>query len=85
MTAAEFLEQRGMQRGIEQGVLQGRKQGVLEGREQGVAQGVAQGAHQSKEAIARNLLAEKSLSLQAIANVTGLEITEIKALAETIH
>jgi predicted transposase/invertase (TIGR01784 family) len=54
------------------------KQGIQRGRTEGRAEGRAEGERSAKLAIARNLLA--TLDNEAIAQITGLTITEIERL-----
>ena len=69
---AEFdAEQRGYKEGVSDGISQGIAQGI--------SQGISQGEHQAKIETAKNLLAMK-LSIEQVAQGTGLSVDEIKKL-----
>ena len=81
--------EKGIQRGIEQGIQQGIQQGVQQGIQQGIQQGVQQGIEQErqeqvakklvdKRLMAKNLKEMDVLSLEQIAQITGLPIAEIE-------
>ena len=55
------------------------QRGYKEGVSDGISQGISQGEHQAKIEIAKNLLAMK-LSIEQVAQGTGLSVDEIKKL-----
>lgn len=59
---------------------EGRAEGLAEGREQGRAEGRAEGEKQKAVAIARNLKALGTMTIEQIAEVTQLSFDEIKKL-----
>lgn len=59
---------------------EGRAEGLAEGRAQGIAQGRAEGEKQKAVAIARNLKALGTMTIEQIAEVTQLSFDEIKKL-----
>ena len=68
---------------IELGIKQGIKQGVEEGLKQGMEQGIEQGMEQGKEEGVRDMvikMQKKSLSLEVIADISGLSIDDIKLI-----
>lgn len=68
-----------------EGRKQGMQQGVQQGVQQGKQQGVQQGMREEKTRIARNLLIKNTISLEEIADITGLSINTIKALKRKSH
>ena len=71
---------------IIEGREEARQEGRDEGREQGIVlgqeQGIAIGQERSLESVARNALA-KGYPIEAIHDITGLDVETIKALAPT--
>ena len=61
--------------GISQGISQGRSEGLVQGR----SEGIAQGSYQTKLETAKNLLG-LGLSIENIAQATGLSRTEVEAI-----
>ena len=67
------------QRGKKAGYCEGLSDGISQGIAQGIAQGISQGEHQKAIETAKNLLAMK-LSIEQVAQGTGLSVDEIKKL-----
>ena len=57
----------------------GKKEGYCEGLSDGISQGISQGEHQGKIQTAKNLIAKK-ISIDIIADCTGLSVDVIKTL-----
>ena len=72
----EFINQR--KRDIAKGIAQGIAQGI----EQGIEQGIAQGRSEAEFSIAKKLLI-KGMSVDFIAETTGLSIEEIQKIDVT--
>ena len=70
----------GLQAGREEGFEQGREEGLQAGREEGRAEGSIEKARETAE----KLLRMKVLTLEQIAEGTGLSIEEIKELQKKI-
>ena len=68
---------RGLKEGIEQGISQGISQGIAQGLQQGISQGTQQKAIET----AKNFIS-MGLSIEQVAQGTGLSIEEIQALAK---
>ncbi|AKH64629.1 transposase [Photorhabdus thracensis] len=79
MTIAEQLEQKGLERGIEQGREEGIELGREEGIELGREEGIELGREKSKVETARALL-RHGVSLDIIVTSTGLSRDKIEAL-----
>jgi len=56
------------------------KKGEMKGEKKGLAKGIEKGKSEEKIATAKNLLSMGLLSLEQIAQATGLTLNEIKAL-----
>ena len=67
----------GRQEGLEEGI----EKGIEKGRVEGLTKGRAEGERNAKMATAKRLLARK-MSLEDIADISGLSISEVKKLAE---
>ena len=78
---AQGLEE-GHAQGLEEGHAQGLEEGHAQGLEEGHAQGLEEGRSEEKILIARNLLT-KRLSMDFIAETTGLTLEEIEKLSIT--
>ena len=61
----------------------GKKAGYCEGLSDGISQGISQGEHQAKIETAKNLLT-MGISIDVIAECTGLSVDEIKNSCNTI-
>ncbi|WP_316816657.1 hypothetical protein [Pedobacter nyackensis] len=69
----------GIQRGLIQGLEKGLEQGIEQGIEKGLEQGLVQGRHVEALDIAREMKKDK-FTIEKIAKLTKLSITEIRAL-----
>jgi len=78
-TAWEKAKQLERQEGFEEGVQHGIEQGIQYGIEQGVQQGLEQGEKRKALEAARKML-KKGFSLEEVADLTGLTISELKSL-----
>ena len=58
----------------------GHAEGLAEGRAEGLAEGMEKGERKANEAIARKLKSMGVLSVEQIADTTGLSVEEIKRL-----
>tara|TARA_B100001123_G_C15144727_1_gene961076 strand:+ start:101 stop:1174 length:1074 start_codon:yes stop_codon:yes gene_type:complete len=76
---SEIWKEQGRKEGLKQGEQKGRKEGHQEGEKIGVKKGRKEGERGKQIAIAKNMISMK-LSLQTIAQATGLTIDEIKEL-----
>jgi predicted transposase YdaD len=72
-------KEEGIALGEERGIALGKQEGIALGEERGIALGKQEGKQEEKRETARNLLS-MGLSLDQIANATGLSIEEIEAL-----
>ena len=77
MTFAEQMEERGIQKGMQQG----KQEGILEGEAKGKQEGKAKGIEQGKQDIALRMLNE-GVELAFIAKVTDLSLADLKRLQE---
>lgn len=75
--------ERGLKNGLEQGLQQGIQQGIEQGLQQGLQEGLQQGLQQGIEQTAKNFL-QMGLSVEQIAQGTGLSIEEITELQKNI-
>ncbi len=66
--------------GWRKGREEGREEGKKEGIEEGLREGEAKGEKKAKFEIARRLLLSGSMSLEEIADISGLTIEEVKSL-----
>ena len=71
----------GRAEGRAEGHAEGRAEGLLEGRAEGHAEGLAEGREEEAHAIAKRLLG-MGLSLEMVAQATGLSVEELKLLSE---
>lgn len=70
----------GKEEGLKQGIQQGLQQGIQEGIQQGLQEGLKKGELEAKLQIAKSLLSSKLLTIEQIAETTGLSINELKEL-----
>ena len=61
-----------------------RAESMAEGMAQGMAQGMAKGAEQAQEGFAVRMIKAGELTLQKIAEYSGLSLRRIKTLARTM-
>ena len=71
----------GFSAGEEYGFSLGRNEGITIGRNEGISLGITQGAYQKAIETAKNALSMK-LTLEQIANLTGLSVEVIQDLAD---
>ena len=69
----------GQEKGMEKGIEKGIKKGIKKGMEKGIEKGIVAGERKKALMIARQLL-KKNFSMQDIAQMTGLDITELDSL-----
>ena len=81
---AEQVYRNWLQEGREEGFEQGREEGLQAGREEGLQEGRAEGSIEKARETAEKLLRMKVLTLEQIAEGTGLSIEEIKELQKKI-
>ena len=74
-------EEHGIAIGEERGITIGRNEGIAIGEERGISLGITQGAYQKAVETAKNALSMK-LTLEQIANLTGLSVEVIQDLAD---
>ncbi len=79
MAILEYAKQDGWNKGIAKGFAQGMEQGL----EQGIEQGIEQGQNKERLQNARRMI-EKGYAAQDIADITGLSLGEINALASDL-
>jgi len=60
------------------------REGLQQGLQQGIEQGIQQGAHENAIENAKNFLKMNKLSVEDIAQGTGLSVEEVQKLAEEI-
>ena len=70
---------KGRKEGLSKGLSKGRKEGLSLGLSKGRKEGLSKGILQEKLSLAKGFL-KKGVSVETIAEVTGLTIDEIKAL-----
>ncbi len=80
---ARGIEQ-GIERGIEQGIERGIEQGIERGIEQGIERGIEQGIERGVYESVIKLIKSQKLTLDEIAEINGLPLEKVKALAEGI-
>ena len=84
-TSARTILNQGIQQGISQGIQQGISQGIQQGISQGIQQGISQGKSlgigEAKTQTALKLLKRGKLTIEEIAEDTGLSIEEVEQLA----
>jgi predicted transposase/invertase (TIGR01784 family) len=80
--ALEKKAKESFKKGASEGYQKGMEQGMEQGIKQGVEQGMEQGKAKTIRAIAKNLLSLGELSLEAIAEATGLSVAELISLEE---
>ena len=71
----------GILQGRNEGIAIGEERGITIGRNEGISLGITQGAYQKAVETAKNALSMK-LTLEQIANLTGLSIEVIQDLAD---
>ena len=79
----EGLE-KGMEKGLEKGMEKGLEKGMEKGLEKGMEKGRNEGLEAGRKETALNLLRADLLSMDQIANVTGLEKSEIEKLKRSL-
>ena len=72
---------RGMEKGLERGLQQGIQQGIHQGIQKGIQQGILKGEHNTLKRIVENQK-KKGKSLEEIADMLDLEVSEVRNLAE---
>ena len=70
----------GLAEGHKQGLEQGRKEGLEQGLEQGLARGRALGEAKGRADVVRQLAASGLLTLEQVAQATGMSTEEVKAI-----
>ena len=70
----------GLAEGHKQGLEQGRKEGLEQGLEQGLERGRALGEAKGRADVVRQLAASGLLTLEQVAQATGMSAEEVKAL-----
>lgn len=70
----------GLAEGHKQGLEQGRKEGLEQGLEQGLARGRALGEAKGRADVVRQLAASGLLTLEQVAQATGMSEEKVKAL-----
>ncbi len=73
------------EQGMEQGIEKGIEQGIEKGIEQGIEKGIEQGIEQGKRQMALRMLKKNQLSIEDIANYTGLMEEQVEALREELQ
>jgi len=68
---------------LDEGMAKGMEKGIEIGMEKGIEQGVAKGIDEGKKEVARAMLA-KGMETAIIAELTGLGLTEVKALRKAL-
>ncbi len=66
---------------LKQGISQGIKQGISQGIKQGISQGIKQGISQGKKETVLKLLRRGKLTVEEIAEDSGLSVEEVEQLA----
>jgi predicted transposase/invertase (TIGR01784 family) len=77
-TISKYIQE-GLLIGIEKGMEKGREEGMEKGIEKGIEKGREEGEYKKAVQIAKKMLF-KNHSLQDIADLTGLSISEIESL-----
>lgn len=72
---------KGMEKGMEKGIAKGMEEGIAKGMKEGMKEGIEEGATMEKQRIAQ-ILKKSGMSLNEIAEITGLPIAEIKIIAK---
>ena len=70
----------GLEQGRKEGLEQGRKEGLEQGRKEGLEQGRALGEAKGRADVVRQLAASGLLTLEQVAQATGMSAEEVKAL-----
>ena len=73
----------GMEKGIKKGLKKGREEGLAEGLEKGIEKGLKKGREEGREETIKNIVANlksAGMSIEIIANATGLTKEEIEEL-----
>ncbi len=70
----------GLAEGHKQGLEQGRKEGLEQGLEQGLERGRALGEAKGRADVVRQLAASGLLTLEQVAQATGMSTEEVKAI-----
>ncbi len=73
--------ERGLKRGMEKGLERGLQQGIQQGIQKGIQQGILKGEHNTLKRIVENQK-KKGKSLEEIADMLDLEVSEVRNLAE---
>ena len=73
--------EKGLERGLQQGIQQGIHQGIQQGIQKGIQQGILKGEHNTLKRIVENQK-KKGKSLEEIADMLDLEVSEVRNLAE---
>ena len=67
---------------LKEGWQEGMEKGVQEGMEKGIEKGIEKGRQENKRMVALAMLADKQLSLEKIAEYTGLSMEEVQHLKD---
>lgn len=73
--------EKGLERGLQQGIQKGIQQGIHQGIQKGIQQGILKGEHNTLKRIVENQK-KKGKSLEEIADMLDLEVSEVRNLAE---
>ena len=71
--------------GYDEGVAHGRAEGITQGRSEGIAEGFTRGAQKRAQEAAHNLLTMHVLSVEQIAQATGLSPSAVRTLQEQLQ
>ena len=74
--------QEGHTAGCQEGHIAGKKEGLIEGRKEGKNEGLLEGVDKGKESVAASLLRISNLTLEKIAEATGLSLPRLETLAQ---
>ena len=83
-TAEHRGHEKGMKKGFQQGMQQGIQQGIQQGLQQGLQKGIQHGAHENAVKNAMSFLAMNVLTIEQIAQGTGLSVEEVEEIAKSM-
>ena len=74
--------QEGIQEGIQKGIQEGIQKGIQEGIQKGIQEGIQMGSRDTAIAAARRMLADRSISIEKIAEFLGIPLAEIMKIGQ---
>ena len=72
------------QQGLEEGLKQGREEGRKQGRQEGLLESEQKGEQKARLEVARNMIERTQLDDQTVADLSGLDIAQVRSLRDEL-